>query len=107
MNPAPGLLSDWITIPGFLWLVLGCIAVACLGILTVQLVRVWDENDAANQDAQNEAVRDVCDLESCDQPARVVFNAGIGLLYICEGDAAKVSQWALVVGTLAPKDGAA
>ena len=51
-----------------------------------------------------EPVRDVCDLEWCDQPARVVFNTGIGLLYICEGHASKVSEWAPVIGTLAPFD---
>jgi hypothetical protein len=55
MNPAPGLLTDWITIPGFLWLILGCIAVAILVILTCNIVRVWEEDDAANEDAQDEA----------------------------------------------------
>jgi hypothetical protein len=61
MNPAPGLLNDWITIPGFLWLVLGCIALVYLAILTVNLVRVWEEDDAANEDAQTSHVVNWCD----------------------------------------------
>ena len=53
MSPGPSpLLSDWIQIPTVAWLVVGCIAVVWLAIITVQLVRVWDENDAANTDAQ-------------------------------------------------------
>ena len=54
MNPAPGLLQDWIQIPYFPWLVLGCIVVAVVGIVIVNLARVWEENDAANEDAQDD-----------------------------------------------------
>ena len=54
MNPAPGLLSDWITIPTFGWVILSCIAVAVLVIFTLNLVRVWEEDDAANEDAQDD-----------------------------------------------------
>jgi len=63
MNPAPGLLNDWITIPGFLWLILGCIVATYLAIFTIQLVRVWDENDAANEAAQqdDQLAQDVLD----------------------------------------------
>ena len=53
-GPSPTLLQDWIQIPYFPWLVLGCIATTWLAIITVQIVRVWDENDAANKDAQDE-----------------------------------------------------
>jgi len=41
----------------------------------------------------------VCDLEYCDEPSAVLFDGGLdGLLYICAKDAAKVSEWAMVVG---------
>jgi len=55
MTPSPSpLLQDWIQIPGFLWLTLGCIAATYLAIFIVQLARVWEENDAANEDAQDD-----------------------------------------------------
>ena len=58
MNPsAGGLLQDWIQIPGFLWLVLGCIVATYLAIFIVNLVRVWEEDDAANEDAQDDHVQ--------------------------------------------------
>jgi hypothetical protein len=56
MNPGPSpLLQDWIQIPTVAWLVVGCIALVWLAIITVQIVRIWEENDAANEDAQDEA----------------------------------------------------
>ena len=55
MNPGPSpLLQDWIQIPTVAWLVVGCIALVWLALITVQIVRVWDEDDAANEDAQDE-----------------------------------------------------
>jgi len=55
MNPsAGGLLTDWISLGAYWWLVLGCIAVAWLAIITVQIVHVWEEDDAANDDAQDD-----------------------------------------------------
>ena len=103
MNPsAGGLLQDWIQIPGFLWLVLGCIVATYLAIFIVNLVRAMREERA--EDEPDEPARDVCDLDVCDRPARIIFNAGIGLLYICEDHAAKVSEWAPVIGTLLPYD---
>ena len=57
MNPAPGLLTDWISLGAYWWLILGCIALVCLAILTVNIVRVWEENDAANEDAQDDHVQ--------------------------------------------------
>ena len=69
------------------------------------------DRDTPHPDPTPAPVRDVCDLQRCDQPARVVFNGGTldGRLYICERHAGKVSQWAPVIGTLAPfdQDGAA
>jgi len=65
MNPAPGLLHDWIQIPGFLWLVLGCIAVTYLAIFIVVLVRVWEEDDAANEDAQDDHVQQQVNRYHC------------------------------------------
>jgi len=58
MNPGPSpLLQDWIQIPTVAWLVVGCIAVAWLAIITVQIARVWEEDDAANEDAQDDHVQ--------------------------------------------------
>jgi hypothetical protein len=103
MNPGPSpLLQDWIQIPGFLWLVAGCIVLVWVAIFIVQLVRAMREERA--EDEPDEPARNVCDLDVCDRPARIIFNAGIGLLYICEDHAAKVSEWAPVIGTLAPFD---
>ena len=56
-GPSPTLLADWIQIPIFLWLVAGCIAVAWLVVLTCNMIRVWEEDDAANEDAQDEHVQ--------------------------------------------------
>jgi len=53
-GPSPTLLTDWISLGSYWWLILGCIAVAVLIVLTVQIVRVWEENDAANADAQDD-----------------------------------------------------
>jgi len=65
VNPAPSLLSDWITIPGFLWFVLGCIAATWLAILAVNIVRVWEEDDAANEDAQQDVIPYHCAVHGC------------------------------------------
>jgi hypothetical protein len=42
-----------------------------------------------------EPVRDVCDLESCDRPASVIYDAhpSGGVLYICDYHAAVVREW--------------
>ena len=53
-GPSPTLLQDWIQIPYFPWLVLGCIVAAVIGIVIVNIVRVWEEDDAANEDAQDD-----------------------------------------------------
>ena len=80
---AGGMLQDWITIPGFLWLVLGCIAATCLGTVIVQFIRVWQET-GAEMDAFLEAEKD-------DRLTRDVARyhcAGNGHKYMQEGD-----QW--------------
>jgi len=116
MNPAPGLLSDWITIPGFLWVVLGCIAATYLAIFIVQLVRVWEEDDAANQDAQDDQLaQDVaryhCAAHGCQ--LRTFYSDEGGTTWVCvncersywvpSGDApydqqTDVSEWEREVG---------
>jgi len=83
MNPAPGLLSDWITIPAFLWLVLGCIAVVWLAIFTIQIVRVWDENDAANQDAQDDHVQQQVNRYHCAAHGCTWVLAENDAVYVC------------------------
>ena len=66
MNPGPSpLLADWIQIPILLWLVAGCIAVAWLMILTVHILRVWEEDDAANEDAQDDHVQQQVNRYHC------------------------------------------
>jgi hypothetical protein len=97
-GPAPGLVNEWISAPVF-WAILASLVVVALIVFTAEMFRDRDEPAP-----DLEPARDVCDLESCDQPARIVFNAGIGFLYICEGHAAKVSEWAPVIGILAPFD---
>jgi len=58
MTPSPSpLLQDWITIPGFLWLVLGCIAATVVGIVISNLIRVWHETGDA-MDAFLESEKD-------------------------------------------------
>jgi hypothetical protein len=44
---------------------------------------------------ESEPVRDVCDLESCDGRASVIYDAhpSGGVLYICERHAAVVREW--------------
>jgi hypothetical protein len=84
VNPAPGLLSDWITIPGFLWFVLACIVATYLAIFIVQLVRVWKEDDAAKVDAQDDHVQQQVARYHC---------AGNGHKYMQEGD-----QWLCACG---------
>ena len=57
LDPGPSpLLQDWIQIPTVAWLVVGCIYLVCLAILTVRIV-LWEENDAANEDAQDDHVQ--------------------------------------------------
>jgi len=57
LDPGPSpLLQDWIQIPTVAWLVVGCICLVCLAILTVRIV-LWEENDAANEDAQDDHVQ--------------------------------------------------
>jgi len=66
MNPsAGGLLNDWIQIPTVAWLVVGCIALVWLAIITVQIVRVWEEDDAAIEDAQDDHVQQQVNRYHC------------------------------------------
>jgi len=59
------MLADWISLGSYWWLVLGCIAVTYLGVLTVQLSRVWEEDDAANEDAQDDHAQQQVDRYHC------------------------------------------
>jgi hypothetical protein len=69
MNPAPGLLSDWISLGAYWWLILGCIAVAVLVIFTVNIVQVLREKD------EDEAERVV---NWCDRNGRRYASAANG-----------------------------
>jgi len=52
MNPsAGGLLTDWISLGAYWWLVLGCIALTVLVCFIVNLIRVWQETGAEMDDA--------------------------------------------------------
>ena len=64
-GPSPTMLADWISLGSYWWLVLGCIAVTYLGVLTVQLSRVWEEDDAANEDAQDDHAQQQVDRYHC------------------------------------------
>jgi len=82
VNPGPSpLLQDWIQIPGFLWLVLGCIALVCLAILTVNIVRVWEEDDAANTDAQQDVIPYHCAVHGCQ--LRTFYSDEGGTTWVC------------------------
>ena len=98
-GPAPTLLNDWITIPGFFWLILGCIAVVWLAVITIQLVRVWEENDAANEDAQDAEQAPnpqphECDITGCHQPGTWLFDRHPhGIFYTCTPHGYMVRDW--------------
>jgi H+/gluconate symporter-like permease len=53
-GPSPTMLADWISLGSYWWLVLGCIVATYLAIVLVQLARLWEEDDAANEDAQDD-----------------------------------------------------
>jgi len=89
-NPAPGLLADWIQIPYFSWLVLGCIAVACLIVLTFNIVRVWEEDDAANQDAQDDRLARDIDRYHCAAHGCSWHLAEDDRVYVCGRCGARV-----------------
>ena len=90
MNPAPGLLSDWIQIPGFPLLVLGCILLACLGTVIVQFVRVRQETGAEMDDAiqhvdddhvQQQVARYHCAGHGCQ--LRTFYSDEGGTTWVC------------------------
>jgi hypothetical protein len=96
-GPAPTLLSDWIQVPGFFWLVLGCIAAVVLAILTVQIVRVWEEDDAANKAAQDDQPEPhECNITGCHQAATNAWPTGVTgvAYYACTGHTNMVRDWA-------------
>ena len=83
---AGGLLQDWIRLPGFAWFILGCIALTCLAIITVQIVRVWEENDAANDDAQDAHLQADVDRYHCAGHGcqlRTFYSDAGGTTWVC------------------------
>ena len=92
LNPGPSpLLADWITIPGFLWLVAGCIALACLGILIYNFIQVLREQDDNEPD---EPQSDTCQIGDCHEPAWSVYDKHpSGWLWVCRGHDAIVQEW--------------
>ena len=80
---AGGLLSDWVSLPAVFWLTLACCAVACLAIITVQIVRVWEEDDAANQDAQDDHVQQQVNRYHCAAHGCAWHLAEDDRVYVC------------------------
>jgi len=91
---AGGMLQDWISIPGFPWFVLGCIALTCLAIFTVNIVHVWEENDAANEAAQNDPQPHECQIGDCPRPGTNTYDRHpAGLIYVCDMHATRIQRW--------------
>jgi hypothetical protein len=85
------MLTDWISLGTYWWLILGCIAAVSLAILTVQIIRVWEENDAANKDAQTQPT---CQIGDCTRPAANTYvRDHIGLLRVCDMHATRIQRW--------------
>ena len=80
-SPAPGLLSDWISLGAYWWLVTGAIVVTVLAIVIVNLVRVWEEDDAANEDAQQQAIPYRCAGHGCQ--LRTFYSDEGGTTWVC------------------------
>jgi len=96
-GPSSTMLADWISLGAYWWLILGCIALVCLAILTVNIVRVWEEDDAANKAAQDKQPQPhECNITGCHQPATNAFPTGIPDVpyYACTGHTPMVRQWA-------------
>ena len=87
MNPSPSpLLQDWIQIPTVAWLVVGCIALVWLAILTVEIVHIWEEDDAANEDVQvdrlaHDVARYHCAGHGCQ--LRTFYSDAGGTTWVC------------------------
>jgi DNA-directed RNA polymerase subunit RPC12/RpoP len=88
-GPSP-LLQDWIQIPYFPWLVLGCIAAAVLVIFTVNIVRVWEEDDAANQYAQDDHTQQQVNRYHCAAHGCAWHLAEDDRVYVCGRCGARV-----------------
>ena len=79
-----------LTPTGF-WIVVLILCVVALLVVTAEIFRDRDNPPAPDL----EPARDVCDLEHCDRPASVIYDAhpSGGVLYICDYHAAVVREW--------------
>jgi len=86
MNPAPGLLSDWITIPGFPITVLLCILAACLVILGYHIREVLREDREDAQDEWDNEHQDDIDRYHCAGHGcqlRTFYSDAGGTTWVC------------------------
>jgi len=98
-GPAPGLVTDWITIPSLAWAaILGLAAFAVIIWWTTELLKTWHAKSAELDQVleQGPPQPHRCNITGCHQPATYAWPTGVTgcTYYTCTGHAAVVRAWA-------------
>lgn len=92
MNPAPTLLSEWLTPTGF-GIIVAILLIVAVIVTVAENIRDRRENGQPASEQVPPVYDDLCAIQFCNRYASTQFPGSKGALLVCRYHAGWVSEW--------------